>query len=130
MSDFMDRSSEIEKHGQKLPHWQQEGRMRFVTFRLADALPATLLRGWKEARQNWLNHHPEPWDPEVEKEYHQKFTAVLERWLDAGSGFCLFREAENREILENVRMKFQDETVVHESWLINKDGDGDAEEAI
>ena len=92
--------------------------MQFVTFRLADALPESKLREWREARQNWLNHHPEPWEPDVEKEYHRKFTAELERWLDAGSGSCIFREKGNREIFENVLMKFQDERVVHESWVI------------
>ncbi len=118
MSDFMDRNAKISKHGGKLPHWQQVGKMQFVTIRLADAMPMAKLRLWKEERDNWLHHHPKPWDAKVEKEYHRRFSAKLEDWLDAGSGSCIFREKPNREILESVMMKFQGKRVIHEARVI------------
>lgn len=114
----MDRSSEIGKHGGKLPHWQQDGRMQFVTFRLADAMPKMKMRIWKESRDNWLRHHPKPWDEDTEREYAEGFTERLERWLDQGSGSCIFRDEGKRAILENVLMKFQGERVEHHSWVI------------
>lgn len=118
MSDFMDHNSEIKKHGLKLPHWQQDDRMQSVTIRLADSLPAEKLNIWNEARKNWSNHHPKPWNLDTQQEYHQKFIVPFERWLDAGSGSCLFREAKNQEILETALMKFQDSKVSHQSWVI------------
>ena len=43
MADFLDESGEIQKHGTKLPHWQQGEVMQFVTFRLGEEATDTLL---------------------------------------------------------------------------------------
>ncbi|MFH1497630.1 MAG: hypothetical protein ABII82_07365, partial [Verrucomicrobiota bacterium] len=37
-----------------LPHWDQQGATYFVTFRLGDSLPGTLLAQWKSERDDWL----------------------------------------------------------------------------
>ena len=34
----------------RLPHWQQEAAVYFVTFRLADSLPSRLLNQWQDER--------------------------------------------------------------------------------
>jgi hypothetical protein len=70
MADFLNESGEIQKHGFKLPHWQQGEAMQFVTFRLGDAMPAGKLRQWKEELAIWRTVHPKPWTPEQEMEYH------------------------------------------------------------
>ena len=58
MSDFLDPSGEIQKHGFKIPHWQQDGVMQFVTFRLGDSLPASKLAAWQESRKIFLELNP------------------------------------------------------------------------
>ncbi len=88
MGDFLDGNEEIQTHGQKLPHWQQGEVMQFVTFRLSDAMPAGKLALWKEERDIWLGHHPEPRDEATMKKYHNRFTDQLEKWLDQGAGNC------------------------------------------
>ena len=118
MSDFLNGSDEIRKHGSKLPHWQQGEVMQFVTFRLGDAMPATKLRQWKEERAVWLGLHPPPRTPEKEREYHERFTRKFEGWLDEGAGCCLFRDPAHREILQEVLMRFQGERVEHHAWVI------------
>ena len=118
MSEFLDASREIQRHGDKLPHWQQGEVMQFVTFRLGDAMPAAKLRIWRENRAIWLSHHPQPWTPEQEKEYHRRFTWKLEGWLDDGAGSSLLRDPVKRERLEMVLMRFQGERVMHHSWVI------------
>ncbi|MDP4626315.1 MAG: transposase [Akkermansiaceae bacterium] len=115
---FLDGSKEIEKHGGKLPHWQQGEVMQFVTFRLADAMPKVKLRIWAEERKNWLGWNPEPWTEEVEKEYHQRFTKKLEDWLDAGEGACLLKEPECRDVLVETLMRDEGTRVRHEAWVI------------
>jgi len=54
VSDFLDPSAEISKHGHRLPHWQQDIKMQFVTFRLGDSLPEAKVKQWKEERRIWL----------------------------------------------------------------------------
>ncbi len=60
---FKPYNPEIETHRthRRLPHWTQEGRTYFITFRLADSLPQDKLKQWVEEKNTWLKFHPEPW---------------------------------------------------------------------
>jgi len=116
--EFFDPLDEIEKHGEKLPHWQQGEAMQFVTFRLGDAMPQSKLREWKEEREIWMERYPKPWSPDVEREYYRRFPGRLEEWLDAGMGSCLLREAANRDVLEETLMFDDGKRVKHQAWVI------------
>ena len=118
MGEYLNSSEEIQKHGIKPPHWQQSESMQFVTFRLGDAMPANKLRQWREEHAIWLSHHPKPWSPEHESEYHQRFTWKLEHWLDEGSGSCLLRDPQARQIIDETLMHDQDTRAVHHAWVI------------
>lgn len=116
--DFLHPDRDIEKHGDDLPHWQQGEAMQFVTFRLGDALPASRIRQWKEQRANWLSTYPKPWDAATEGEYHRRFSMALEYWLDEGCGSCLLKGPNARQVLAESLMRFQNERVIHEAWVI------------
>jgi putative transposase len=116
--DFLNPDLPIRKHGQSLPNWQQGEVMQFVTFRLGDALPPAKVQHWKQQSRAWKNTWPPPWTKEQEEEYHRKFTAKLERWLDQGAGSCILRIERNRLLVENVLMRFQGERVHHHAWVI------------
>jgi hypothetical protein len=88
---FFNPWKETEKTRNHLPHWHQEGAAYFFTFRLADAIPAEQRIRWSQQRSAWLQAHPKPWTSELEWEYHGKFTARMECWLDAGAGSCVLR---------------------------------------
>ncbi len=118
MREFLDGEAEILKHGQQLPHWQQGEVMQFVTFRLGDAMPVSKLNDWREQRDIWCRCHPEPWDENTRTEYHRRFTARLEMWLDQGSGSCLFKKMAHREELEKVFFYDQGVRVDHHIWVI------------
>lgn len=92
--------------------------MQFVTFRLADSIPQDKARRWKEERATWLSHHPRPWEPAEEKEYHQLFTKVFENWLDDHTGSCIFNHETNRALLEETLMHDQGTSVHHHAWVI------------
>jgi len=118
MSEFLNPSHEIQKYGLELPHWQQGEAIQFVTFRLGDSMPVEKLKQWAAEREIWQTHHPQPWSPEEEKEYHRRFTWRLEGWLDEGAGSCLFEDPANRTILQQVLMHAQGDRVEHHSWVI------------
>jgi len=84
ISDF----SKVDKHRNRLPHWSHEQTACFITFRLSDSIPATLLACWRKDRDQWLMEHPKPWSSEIEMEYHKKFSTRIDRWLDEGHGAC------------------------------------------
>lgn len=83
---FFNPRAAIDIHRRNLPHWQQADVPVFVTWRLADSIPETLLRPWLERRAAWLATHPRPWSAEHEAEYARRFTADIQHWLDAGHG--------------------------------------------
>ena len=92
--------------------------MQFVTFRLGDALPISKVRNWQEERRIWMARNPKPWSAEVEKGYHRRFTKRLEEWMDAGVGSCIFKDARNREILQEVFLRDHGERAIFEAWVI------------
>jgi putative transposase len=115
---FFNPEEEVDKHGGKLPHWQQGEVMQFVTFRLADAMPQGKLKQWKEERDVWLKWHPQPWDNETEKEYFKRFIDKLEKWFDQGAGSCVLKAPMMRKHLEETLMFDQPERVEHHAWVI------------
>lgn len=56
----LDKDAEIAKTRRNLPNWEQAVCTYFITWRLADSLPATKLDEWKQARTRWLAAHPGP----------------------------------------------------------------------
>ena len=78
---FFNPYAEIRHTANRLPHWQQQGAVYFITFRLADAVPENLRSQWEAERTAWLRFHPEPWNPETEHEYHTPFPGRLSAGL-------------------------------------------------
>ena len=85
---FLDPQADIEQTSNHLPHWEQDGCAYFLTFRLADSLPVSLLSDWREERDQWMKWTPHPWTPAQEAEYYKRFSGTEERWLDALHGSC------------------------------------------
>jgi REP element-mobilizing transposase RayT len=102
----------------RLPHWEQPGATYFLTFHLADSLPAALLAKWREEREIWLRWNPEPWSPVREREYHQRFSGAIERWLDEGHGECLLRRPDVRAAVEAVLTKFDRDRYWHHALVL------------
>ena len=92
--------------GTLLPHWHQDGKYIFDTFRLHDSLPQEKLDWLREEKESWLKRHPQPWDKKVTKEYIEKFGKAVDKWLDNGHGDCLLRKQSNRKIVEDALLFF------------------------
>jgi len=84
----------------RLPHWRQTDATYFVTFRLADSVPQSLLHQWRDERAIWMRLHPPPWRLDAEREYKQRFTNRMQEWLDAGMGACQMRRGDVRAEVE------------------------------
>ena len=115
---FLDPHGEIEKSQNTLPHWEQDGRTYFVTFRLADSIPRTKLDEWEQQRAAWLRAHPQPWSPEVEREYVRRFANQIERWLDEGHGACVLRDEAARGIVAVALMHFEPTRHRQLAWVV------------
>ncbi len=82
-----------------LPHLKAEAGVYFVTFRLADSLPAPIL--------GQLDEIPE-----------EQRSKQIEQYLDAAHGECWLRKPDIAEMLSRVVQKFQGERYHLHAWVI------------
>jgi hypothetical protein len=115
---FFNPYTEIQQTENRLPHWQQEGAVYFVTFRLADSVPKELLDRWADERESWLRVHPPPLSQEHEREYHERFSGEIERCLDAGHGQCMLREAAMAKVVGDALQHFEGERCHQVAWVV------------
>jgi REP element-mobilizing transposase RayT len=115
---FLDPYCDIDIHEHHLPHWQQGDVFYFVTYRLADALPAEKLGEWQDEKDAWMRHHLEPWDAKTEAEYHRLFSARIDEWLDAGHGSCLLRDRGLARIVLNAFTYFNGRRYDLDSFVV------------
>lgn len=119
-ADFsvFDWESVSHSYRRRLPHITLPGAIYFVTFRLIDSLPLEVSQAWNQHRAVWLQSHPAPWSEDTEREYHRRFTMVMERYLDAGHGACLLREETVRH--EVIQSLLQDDGNRYElgDWIV------------
>ena len=96
----LNKDAEIAKSRRNLPSWQQPGCTYFITWRLADSVPAFQLKEWEAARKAFRAAHPElDWSEETWQEYHREITRRMEKYLDAGYGACVLQYGRLRQIV-------------------------------
>ena len=102
----------------RLPHWQKDGSIYWITFRLADAVPQDKLRAWKQERDIWLRLHPEPRSEADWKDYDQRFGKRIEAWLDAGMGSRALARPDIREAVKTCLLRFSGERLLLHAAVI------------
>ncbi len=88
-----DQRGALEIHRRRLPHWEQSQATYFVTFRLADALPASVVQMLDERRRLGALSEIEDWE-------------WLDSYLDAGSGTGLLARPSCAQIVEGTLRHF------------------------
>ena len=82
-----------------LPHWHQDGKLQFVTIRLADSLPQSKIEDLLELKKQFLADNPQPWDNSKQKEYWNLIGHNEAKYLDKGYGACILRNHKVRKIV-------------------------------
>lgn len=119
MSDkYFDSSMPVNVTERNLPHWTQEGKIYFVTFRLADSLPQAELNRLKIDREQWLKDNPNPLGESQKREYHKLFSQKADKWLDAGYGDCILRNPGVCKVVENAVRFFDGRRLSLHSYVV------------
>jgi len=119
VSPYLSPQNEIRKHqSSHLPHWEQEAKLYFVTWRLGDSLPMEKLQQWGQQRDVWITQNPKPWDQATEQEYHQRFSKTLDHWLDAGSGECVLQDPAIAQIVADALLHFDGDRYLMDSFVV------------
>jgi len=114
---FFDPEQPTERRLRNLPHWHQPEAAVFVTFRLADAIPASAIARWAEERRRWLAARGFPAEgdlaatltllpDEQRRVYFREFGKRFHALLDAGHGSCVLRDPRCSKVVEGALTHF------------------------
>jgi len=115
---FYDPKKPVEKHRFRLPHWHQDDTYVFITWRLADSLPTSVVEHLSKTRETWLNTHPKPCTTETQTEFNRRFTLPLEDLLDNCHGSCCLRDPSIAKILAKALLHFHRDRYQLDSFVI------------
>ena len=124
-----------------LPHWRQDGCSYFVTFRLADSIPRSVIEGWEEERRTWFHAWGLDGDLPAE-DFQSRYLAIPEKYrisyerermakplreLDKCHGSCILRNTQYAQPLasamrhfDGIRLQCGDFAIMpnHVHWVI------------
>lgn len=107
---LFDPFSEVEIRHRNMPHWRQEGKLYFVTWRQQDSIAKKKRDELRRARESFIKAHGDPatvnLTAQLMKRYNQLFHERVQRWLDAGSGSCVLRKPEAKRIMRDTLLHF------------------------
>lgn len=120
MWEFLNPMTEIDiRTGGNLPHWEQGSVWYFVTYRLADALPHTVVEKMKEERERWKRTHDvNNLSREELAEYYRLFSERYESLLNAGSGSCVLHDPAIAEIVHGAFRFFDGQRYVLDEYVV------------
>lgn len=105
----------------KLPHLKKEGAAYFVTFRLADSLPAHEVARLKHERQVILEHARAAKNPLTWHEEEQLlawYCDKVEALLDAGHGSCWLSKPEIADLVAGALKHFDGQRYELRAWVV------------
>ena len=94
-----------------LPHLDQPDTVQFITFRLADAVPADVVAGWRtELKLSGQEDTDDPRSAELRKR--------IERYADQGHGACWLRDGRIAAIVQGALLHFDGERYRLLAWVV------------
>jgi REP element-mobilizing transposase RayT len=104
---FLNKKQYVQVYYNHLPHWDQEYKTQFVTFRLNDSLPQVRLKELDVIKRQWITNHPKPWSQKTSDEYNHLIRNKCDKWLDQGMGSCVLRRPDIRQVVEQAIMHYK-----------------------
>jgi REP element-mobilizing transposase RayT len=105
----------------RLPHWEKEGATYFITFRLADSLPKSVLDRIEDERRAILitaNQLHRGLSVDERKKLQRLSTPVIEQFLDTGAGARHLRNPAIAHELANALCHFDQKRYRLFAWCI------------
>jgi REP element-mobilizing transposase RayT len=118
---FFSYDSVITRHRGHLPHWEIEGGTYFVTFRLADSLPASVLASIEFERQDVVKTaraQGRNLTATEETRLAELYSKHVEAALDAGSGACHLANPKVADIVVRALQHFDGERYQLIAWCV------------
>ena len=106
----------------RLPHWEADQAIYFVTFRLADSLPRSVLREFEAERQNILTAAKQAGratlSPSDERRLEELLSENIQVKLDAGAGRCFLRDPQIAGVVAEALRHFNQSKYRMYAWCV------------
>jgi REP element-mobilizing transposase RayT len=99
-----------------LPHFDDQETPQFITFRLADSVPAQIIEQWK--RELGLLASTGETNERNQGQTNSKLRMKIEKYLDSGFGDCLLKSEENASVVANALQHFDGVRYQLLSWVV------------
>jgi REP element-mobilizing transposase RayT len=109
------------RRGAYLPHWTREGAIYAVTFRLADALPQSVVNAWEKEREEIVvraHRQKRELNQPERAELQRLFSEKVEKYLDAGHGACWMKQPPVADLIEKALKHFDGERYRLLAWCV------------
>ncbi len=108
---LFDRFATVEIRKRSLPHWRQDGKLYFITWRQEDSVAHVKREQLIRERKAFIERYGDPsttrFSTDVSRRYYRLFRERVQRWLDAGDGSCVLRELRPRLIVRDALHHFE-----------------------
>lgn len=110
------------RHGHYLPHWSADGATYFVTFRLADSMPRSVVQGFLEEFEHLVAVEEQALNRKLNSaeiaQAKLRLRNKLERFLDSGYGACHLKRPECAAIVRDSLAFFDSDRYLLGAWAI------------
>ncbi len=115
---FYESDNAMEVSQRHLPHWQQQGKMYLITFRLADSIPQDILDKLRRKQTLFKQNNTKPFSQVQEAEYQNLFFEKVNSWLDNCYGKCILAEPEYAKIVKDALEHFNQKRYILDHWVL------------
>ena len=105
----------------RLPHWETEGGTYFVTFRLVDSLPQSVLDSFEFERKDILKRAKQQGrelSATERKRLDELFSERIEAYLDSGAGACHLSDPEIADLAAKALRHFDSQRYRLLAWCV------------
>ncbi|MFO7900104.1 MAG: transposase [Planctomycetota bacterium] len=111
----------VKKDGAYLPHWTLSGGTYFLTFRLGDSLPQSVVERWTTERDAILQRSREAGRQPTQAERARLlrlFSEKVETYLDEARGACWLKQPDVADLVQQALLRFDGERYDLIAWAI------------
>ena len=106
----------------RLPHWEADQAIYFVTFRLADSLPRSVLQEFEAERKNILTAAKQAGrsslSPSDERRLEELLSEKIQAKLDAGTGRCFLGDPRIAGVVAEALRHFNQSRYRMYAWCV------------
>jgi menaquinone-specific isochorismate synthase len=109
------------RHRGRLSHWEKETGTYFVTFRLADSLPKSVLERIESEKQSIIRTAAQSrreLSADERKKIQQLSSPAIERYLDSGAGVCHLSHPAAAQIIADALRHFHEKRYRRFAWCV------------